>query len=56
MKLRHGVLAPGLLSFCLATFGAPRPMVLENSATIVSPDTAYSQFGAAVGIDGDSPS
>jgi hypothetical protein len=50
---RSVLLGPGLLFFCLAAQGAPRPMVVENSATLATPDAAYTEFGAAVGVDGD---
>jgi hypothetical protein len=50
---RSVLLVCGLLLFCIVALGAPRPVIVENSATLGTPDAAYTDFGAAVGVDGD---
>lgn len=47
------LLASGSLFFSGNTSAGPRPVVVENSSTITSPDPAYTGFGAATGVDGE---
>ena len=42
-----------MLSCAGPAVGNPRPGVVENSATLLSPDPAYTEFGEAAGVDGD---
>ncbi|MBC8027774.1 MAG: hypothetical protein H7Y89_17420 [Steroidobacteraceae bacterium] len=51
--LGRSMLVAGLLT-CSFAAADPRPIVVEDSARLTSPDPTYTQFGRAVGVDGDS--